>query len=54
MAGALIAVCTEDPLHDELSETGAETGGEVFVEKCARRDVRQHTKAFAWCVKRKV
>jgi glycosyltransferase involved in cell wall biosynthesis len=36
MAGALIAVCTEDPLHDELSKRALRQAGKFSWEKCAR------------------
>jgi glycosyltransferase involved in cell wall biosynthesis len=36
MAGALIAVCTEDPLHDELSERALKQAAKFSWEKCAR------------------
>ncbi len=36
MAGALIAVCTEDALHDELSERALKQAEKFSWEKCAR------------------
>jgi len=36
MAGALIAVCTEDPLHDELGERALKQAAKFSWEKCAR------------------
>ena len=36
MAGALIAVCTEDALHDELSERALQQAAQFSWEKCAR------------------
>ncbi len=36
MAGALIAVCTEDALHDELSERALRQAARFSWEKCAR------------------
>jgi glycosyltransferase involved in cell wall biosynthesis len=36
MAGALIAVCTENSLHDELSERALKQAGRFSWEKCAR------------------
>jgi glycosyltransferase involved in cell wall biosynthesis len=36
MAGALIAVCTEDALHDELSERALKQSEKFSWEKCAR------------------
>jgi glycosyltransferase involved in cell wall biosynthesis len=36
MAGALIAVCTEDPLHDDLSERALRQAEKFSWEKCAR------------------
>jgi glycosyltransferase involved in cell wall biosynthesis len=35
MAGALIAVCTEDPLHDDLSERALQQAEKFSWEKCA-------------------
>ena len=39
MAGALIAVCTEDALHDELSERSLTQAAKFSWEKCARETV---------------
>ncbi len=39
MAGALIAVCTEDALHDELSERALKQAAKFSWEKCARETV---------------
>lgn len=39
MAGALIAVCTEDNLHDELSERALAQAAKFSWEKCARETV---------------
>lgn len=39
MAGALIAVCTEDALHDELSERALAQAAKFSWEKCARETV---------------
>ncbi len=39
MAGALIAVCTEDSLHDELSERALAQAAKFSWEKCARETV---------------
>jgi glycosyltransferase involved in cell wall biosynthesis len=36
MAGALIAVCTEDPLHDDLGERALKQAEKFSWEKCAR------------------
>ncbi len=36
MAGALIAVCTEDSLHDDLSERALTQAAKFSWEKCAR------------------
>ncbi len=42
MAGALIAVCTEDPLHDELSERARRQAEKFSWEKCARETVEAY------------
>ncbi len=42
MAGALIAVCTEDPLHDELSERALKQAAKFSWEKCARETVQAY------------
>ncbi len=42
MAGALIAVCTEDPLHDELSERALRQAEKFSWEKCARDTVEAY------------
>ena len=42
MAGALIAVCTEDPLHDELSERALKQAEKFSWEKCARETVEAY------------
>jgi glycosyltransferase involved in cell wall biosynthesis len=39
MAGALIAVCTEESLHYELSERALKQAGQFSWEKCARETV---------------
>ena len=39
MAGALIAVCTEDSLHDELSERALKQAAKFSWQKCARETV---------------
>jgi glycosyltransferase involved in cell wall biosynthesis len=39
MAGALIAVCTEDALHDDLSERALKQAARFSWEKCARETV---------------
>jgi glycosyltransferase involved in cell wall biosynthesis len=39
MAGALIAICTEEALHDELSERALKQAGKFSWEKCARETV---------------
>ncbi|HTP10293.1 MAG TPA: glycosyltransferase family 1 protein [Anaerolineae bacterium] len=39
MAGALIAVCTEDSLHDELSERALKQAARFSWERCARETV---------------
>jgi len=39
MAGALIAVCTEDPLHDDLSERALKQAEKFSWEKCTRETV---------------
>jgi glycosyltransferase involved in cell wall biosynthesis len=39
MAGALIAVCTEDSLHDDLSERALKQAAKFSWEKCARETV---------------
>lgn len=39
MAGALIAVCTEDALHDELSERALTQAAKFSWDKCARETV---------------
>ncbi len=39
MAGALIAICTEEPLHDELSERALRQAEKFSWEKCARETV---------------
>ncbi len=39
MAGALIAVCLEEPLHDELSERALKQAERFSWEKCARETV---------------
>ena len=42
MAGALIAVCTEDPLHDELSERALRQAAQFSWERCARETVEAY------------
>jgi glycosyltransferase involved in cell wall biosynthesis len=42
MAGALIAVCTEDLLHDELSERGLKQAAQFSWERCARETVEAY------------
>jgi glycosyltransferase involved in cell wall biosynthesis len=42
MAGALIAVCTEDPLHDELSERALKQAAQFSWERCARETVEAY------------
>ncbi len=42
MAGALIAVCTEDPLHDELSARALKQAEKFSWEKCARETVEAY------------
>jgi glycosyltransferase involved in cell wall biosynthesis len=42
MAGALIAVCTEDPLHDELSERALRQAEKFSWKKCARETVEAY------------
>lgn len=42
MAGALIAACTEDPLHDELSERAVQQAAQFSWEKCARETVEAY------------
>jgi glycosyltransferase involved in cell wall biosynthesis len=42
MAGALIAVCTEDQLHDELSERALAQAARFSWEKCARETVHAY------------
>jgi glycosyltransferase involved in cell wall biosynthesis len=42
MAGALIAVCTEDALHDELSERALQQAVKFSWEKCARETVEAY------------
>ena len=39
MAGALIAVCTEDSLHDELSERALVQAAKFSWDKCAQETV---------------
>ena len=39
MAGALIAVCTDDALHDDLSERALKQAAKFSWEKCARETV---------------
>ena len=39
MAGALIAVCTDDALHDELSERALKQAAKFSWERCARETV---------------
>jgi glycosyltransferase involved in cell wall biosynthesis len=39
MAGALIAVCTDEKLHDELSERALQQAERFSSEKCARETV---------------
>ena len=42
MAGALIAVCTDDALHDELSERALKQAEKFSWEKCARETVEAY------------
>jgi glycosyltransferase involved in cell wall biosynthesis len=42
MAGALIAVCTEDALHDELSERALHQAAKFSWEKCARETMEAY------------
>jgi glycosyltransferase involved in cell wall biosynthesis len=42
MAGALIAVCTEDPLHDDLGERALKQAAKFSWEKCARETVEAY------------
>jgi glycosyltransferase involved in cell wall biosynthesis len=42
MAGALIAVCTEDALHDELSERALKQAANFSWEKCARETAQAY------------
>jgi glycosyltransferase involved in cell wall biosynthesis len=42
LAGALIAVCTEDPLHDELSERALKQAAQFSWERCARETVEAY------------
>jgi glycosyltransferase involved in cell wall biosynthesis len=42
MAGALIAVCTEDPLHDELSKRAQKQAAQFSWERCARETVQAY------------
>jgi len=42
MAGALIAVCTEDALHDDLSERALRQAEKFSWEKCARETVEAY------------
>ena len=46
MAGALIAVCTDDALHDELSERALKQAAQFSWERCARETVE----AYEQCV----
>lgn len=46
MAGALIAVCTEDQLHDELSERALAQAARFSWEKCARETVQAYEAAM--------
>ena len=47
MAGALIAVCTEDLLHDELSERALRQAEKFSWEKCARETAQAYTEALS-------
>ena len=47
MAGALIAVCTEEPLHDELSEKALQQAEKFSWEKCARETVDAYESVVA-------
>lgn len=47
MAGALIAVCTEDLLHDDLSERALRQAGKFSWEKCARETAQAYTEALS-------
>jgi glycosyltransferase involved in cell wall biosynthesis len=42
MAGALIAVCTDDPLHDEFSERALKQAAKFSWEKCAHETVEAY------------
>ncbi len=46
MAGALIAVCTEDPLHAELSERALKQAAKFTWEKCARETAQAYESAI--------
>lgn len=47
MAGALIAVCTEDSLHDELSERALKQAAKFSWEKCARETVEAYASVIS-------
>jgi glycosyltransferase involved in cell wall biosynthesis len=42
MAGALIAVCTEDALHDDLSERALNQAAQFSWERCAHETVEAY------------
>lgn len=46
MAGALIAICTEDALHDELSERAVQQAARFSWEKCARETIEAYEAAL--------
>ena len=46
MAGALIAVCTEDPLHADLSERALRQAEKFSWEKCARETAAAYESAI--------